>query len=308
MPAKTRLLSWMFVVFAVSPAAIAQNNRSAVSINGNDANSCTTLQPCRSFAAAIAQTNAGGEIVALDTAGYGPFSIDKSVTVSGAPGVHAAITATGMTGSAIFVQAANTDVVTLRNLVVIGAGAPEGIQIPTGEAQAVHIIDCLVRGLTSGGIVSGAAQTDIDHCIVIDNVSSFAIGVDLVAGKGRVTNSLIASNTIGIEAGDGSNVVVTNSSISGNTTGAETRLFSVSTADLALDRCTLSGNGTAIFGHDAAMGGMTSIRLSNNLISFNGTGVLADSMSTIYSYGNNSLSANTADLGPATTLSMIAPR
>lgn len=36
---------------------------------------------CRSFAAALAPTNAGGEIIMLDSAGYGPVSINKSVSI-----------------------------------------------------------------------------------------------------------------------------------------------------------------------------------------------------------------------------------
>src|SRR5438445_535301 len=70
------------------------NNRSAVSVNGSDLNACTVASPCRSFNAAIAETAPSGEIVALDSAGYGPFTVTMDVTISGAPGVHAAITAT----------------------------------------------------------------------------------------------------------------------------------------------------------------------------------------------------------------------
>src|SRR5438270_9257162 len=95
------------LTFLIAPAVFGFNNRSAVSSIGLDSNPCTVASPCRSFGAAIAQTNPGGEIVALDSAGYGPFTIDASLTISGAPGVHAAVTAT--VGTAITVAVAPSD-------------------------------------------------------------------------------------------------------------------------------------------------------------------------------------------------------
>src|SRR5438552_17395511 len=114
---RMRLMASLLVC-ALAVPAFALNNRSAVSVNGSDLNPCTVASPCRSFGAAIAQTNPGGEIVALDSGGFGPFNVPMSVTVSGAPGVHAAITVT--VGDAIDINAAATDAVTIRNLVIIG--------------------------------------------------------------------------------------------------------------------------------------------------------------------------------------------
>src|SRR5882672_2463978 len=90
------------VVFCFTlPSAHALNNRSAVSVNGSDANPCTTQAPCRSFGVALSNTVEFGEVIALDSAGYGPFTINQSVTVSGAPGVHAAITTTSGDGISV---------------------------------------------------------------------------------------------------------------------------------------------------------------------------------------------------------------
>lgn len=137
----------LVTVLFISSSLFAQNNRSAVSLGGSDLGTCTTIDPCRSFDVAMSHTNAGGEIIALNTAGYGPFTINKAVTVSGAPGVHAAITVACCRG--IWVTAAGTDHVELRNLVLIGAGGDFGIEI--NPAQEVRVIGCTIRGFGLSG-------------------------------------------------------------------------------------------------------------------------------------------------------------
>src|ERR1700686_3123745 len=61
--------------------AQAQNARSFVSSTGSGANNCSLTAPCRSFVGAYAQTNAGGEIDVLNTAGYGPLTITGAISI-----------------------------------------------------------------------------------------------------------------------------------------------------------------------------------------------------------------------------------
>jgi hypothetical protein len=49
--------------------AWAGAQRTFVAASGSDAFPCSLSQPCRSFAAAIANTDVNGEIVVLDSAG-----------------------------------------------------------------------------------------------------------------------------------------------------------------------------------------------------------------------------------------------
>jgi hypothetical protein len=79
----------MLVAFAASSASAIP--RTFVASSGKDTHACTRAQPCRGFAAALALTDAGGEIVVLDSAGYGPVTIDKSVSIVAPPGVYAGI-------------------------------------------------------------------------------------------------------------------------------------------------------------------------------------------------------------------------
>jgi hypothetical protein len=53
-----------------------------VSGTGDDANPCTRIEPCRTFAAALALTAPGGEISAVDAGSYGAVTITKSVTIN----------------------------------------------------------------------------------------------------------------------------------------------------------------------------------------------------------------------------------
>src|SRR5438128_2774394 len=105
----------------IASVSFAQNNRSAVSVNGSDANPCTTVSPCRSFGVALAHTNPDGEVIALDSGGYGAFTISQPVSVIGAPGVHAALTTLG--GDGIDVAAGSSDNVKIINLKITILGA-----------------------------------------------------------------------------------------------------------------------------------------------------------------------------------------
>ncbi len=83
----------LLLAAAISNDADAFAQRTFVASSGADTNSCAITQPCRSFASAIALTAAGGEVIVLDSAGYGPVTITQSVSIIAPPGVYAGITA-----------------------------------------------------------------------------------------------------------------------------------------------------------------------------------------------------------------------
>src|SRR5437868_10634041 len=104
---------WSLAAFAVAP------QRTFVSSAALDTNDCSRATPCRSFATAVAAVAAGGEVVVLDSAGYGPTTISKAVTVESPLGVYAGISAVGSVHG-IIVNAGVNDVVVLRNLTING--------------------------------------------------------------------------------------------------------------------------------------------------------------------------------------------
>src|SRR5437762_11915077 len=74
--------SWAIVLLSGSPAH-AQASRTWVSGVGDDANPCSRTAPCKTFAGAISKTATGGEIDALDPAGYSAVTITRSMTIDG---------------------------------------------------------------------------------------------------------------------------------------------------------------------------------------------------------------------------------
>src|SRR5215467_7931242 len=135
-------IATLFATLA-SSGAYALSNRTFVSGNGSDANPCSLAAPCRSFAGAILQTNPGGEIAVLDTAGYGAVTITMAVSIVNEEGVEAGITVTS--GDGITITAGASDVVNLRGLTIVGAGSSaNGVTFNSGGA--LNIQSCVIRG------------------------------------------------------------------------------------------------------------------------------------------------------------------
>lgn len=281
-------LTIALVVFLTS-GVFAQNNRSAVSVNGNDANSCTVASPCRSFTAAIAVTNDGGEVVALDSAGYGPFVIAKSVTVSGAPGVHAAIT-TGIANDGILINAPAGHI-TIRNLVFFGVSASNsGVDQLT--AADVYIGDCLFRDYSTGVSISDGDAT-IERCVII---RMQGVGID-VSGSHRVVIvdcTIQDSDSVGLYVSGHGQVAIVHSTIARVNTGifANAPMDSGVNAIINAKDCVIAGNALGV-SVNSVSGNIAAIYLSDCVINYNNTTVsVAGPGAAVYTYGNNQVNHN----------------
>src|SRR6185437_3210296 len=102
--------------------AHAQATRTWVSGVGNDANPCSRTAPCKTFAGAISKTAEGGEIDALDPAGYGTLTVTKSITIDGGTGQGwASVLNSSVNGFNVNVTSnPATAVVVLRNITIQG--------------------------------------------------------------------------------------------------------------------------------------------------------------------------------------------
>src|SRR6266568_2915360 len=118
------------LVFALSLYSAAQAQaRVFVSGLGSDSNPCSRTSPCRTFQHGHDVVAAGGEVIALDSAGYGGVSITKSVRTNGIR-----LTAGG-----------NLHV---ENCVVTGFGSGGGISVPSGAGASARLFvkDTICRG------------------------------------------------------------------------------------------------------------------------------------------------------------------
>src|ERR1700689_220112 len=141
------LLGALFLAgLAIAPAH-AQATRTWVSGVGDDANPCSRTAPCKTFAGAIAKTTAAGEINVLDPGGFGAVTITKAMSIYNDGVGEAGGLVSGTNG--IIIQAAATDIVNLRGLVIDGVNASlVGIQITS--ASRVSIQNCVIQEMATG--------------------------------------------------------------------------------------------------------------------------------------------------------------
>jgi hypothetical protein len=253
----------MAVLAATMDPAAAQT-RAFVSGLGSDANPCTLAAPCRSFQQAHNTVAAGGEIVALDAAGYGGLTISKAVTVT-AIGIEASITSSAATPMGITIAAGAADVVTLRGITVIWGGVP-GHGILVNSAKSVTIRDCTITGFSGEGIdVVPSASLDVELRGVtasnngIDGLQIRPTGsgtvtatvvdsdfsgnfIDGVVVSGEVSTGMIKATLSGIVAAKNGNTGIDVTSNSNNTNGNALPVVMVSGAKLANNQSGLVGS------------------------------------------------------------------
>jgi hypothetical protein len=286
-------------------AAFGQAQRTFVSGSGSDSNPCSRTLPCRTFTQAISQTNAGGEVVVLDSAGYGAFTINKAVSITSPQGVYAGITV--FSGDGIDINAGNTDVIILRGLTINAQGGSNGLVFNSGGA--VDIDSCVVRGFSSGyGIFFGAAGTlQVKDTVITD----CAVGISTRPSSGTVhatiDHVIIDGGGYGIDIGalasGTSAALIRDSSVSGaSTVGMQTQPVGGSaTATMDVERCVISYGSTGIFSYQGS-GGIAQTSISNCLISHNTSGFGIVMGTTMYSRGNNTIIDNGSNSGSLTPL------
>ena len=164
--------------------AQAQSARTFVSPTGNDSSKdCSITAPCRTFKAALAATNAGGEISVLGTADYGTLTVNKAITIVNGDGFEAGIMVP-FNGKGIWITAGPNDAVNLRGLTIEGGAA--GIWFDTG--QSLTIDNCMIHG-ADVAISFGPTATSnllVSNSLLVDN----HVGA-LVAGLGSGTVSAV---------------------------------------------------------------------------------------------------------------------
>ena len=157
-----RIAMTVIVAAIVHATACGAAQRTFVSGNGADTNPCSITAPCRGFAQAVAHTDSDGEIIVLDSAGYGPVLINKSVSIISPPGIYAGITV--FSGDGVVVGGAGIRVV-LRGLSINGQGGNSGIFYTFANELVVE--RCAISNMMQDGvrIAWGGEVTIVDSVI-----------------------------------------------------------------------------------------------------------------------------------------------
>jgi len=210
----------LVLVLAGAFPANAQATRTWVSGVGDDVNPCSRTAPCKTFAGAISKTAAGGEINVLDPGGFGGVTITKSITIDGQPFL-AGVLVSGT--SAINVNAAPGDVVTLRNLTIDGLNTGlSGIKFIGGAA--LNIENCTIFGFDTAAIDITAPGLVFVRDTIIRN-SHVGVHVHPAASPTAfavvvLDNLRAVVNDTGVESQNANSIVVlNNSTLTGNGTG-----------------------------------------------------------------------------------------
>jgi hypothetical protein len=278
---------------------------------GNDASPCTFGSPCKTFQHAHDVVDAGGEVAAIDSAGFGPLTINKAVSITSPDGVEAGIVAVG--GYAIDIKAGPNDVIVLRGLTLDGSGVGGG-GILLSSGGSLTVTNCVVRNFTGSGIIiqSGVSTTVYFAIINTQIFNNSFVGLYYAAANsssatGVYDHVVITGSLGGIEINGApssttdialSNSVISNNSHQGIAVGQG------STTTLSIDNTTFNGNTVGIFAQPPA-----SVLLSRSVIQGNGTGINnTTSPNTFYTYGNNLIDLNAQNFSGALPNSSVTLR
>ncbi len=283
------------VCLASASPALALANRVFVSArSGNNANSCDNiLTPCQTLAGAVVQLNPGGEVIVLDSGGYGPVTITQAVTIEAPAGVTAFIHPPS--GDAITINAASADVVVLRGLVLNG-GPGNGIQV--NSVGSLSVQNCSINGFTQTGISMSTpghlylAGTEVSDC------GDRGVDVSISGGLAqvRIDHCQFERNFVGYQtastAPGSATTTATYSSADGNNFGWAGGGNGTGKDVLNLEFCTGSENSTeGVFANST--NAQSVVRYSNCVFSNNGSfGVQIFNSIVVESRGNNTITGN----------------
>lgn len=165
-----------------APALAAAPTKIFVASTGSDANDGSRASPKRSFQAAHDAVASDGNIVVLDTAGYGPLTITKSIAITVPPGVNGFITAGSSNGISINAGASAT--VSLQGLIIEGANISSYSGIVVYSAKSLTLDDSLIRNFGEGitSISSTAVRIELHRTVIRHVYNGVAFVTDTPAG------------------------------------------------------------------------------------------------------------------------------
>jgi hypothetical protein len=294
-PNLVRVLLALVPFLTVSPTAeaVATWNRVFMSTTGNDSNNCSDpATPCRTFIGAQAQTNVGGEIIAMATGGYGQLNVTQSATINGPAGVVI------FSNYPVTVNAPGATVV-LRGLTIDGTGQV-GTGITVTSVGILHVESCVITGwVGSGGDATGdgiyfntAGQLFIKDTMIRGN-GNVGVFVEPTSGiaQASMDRCRLDQNHWGLISGGSTGnarTTIRDSVASGN---ANNGLYAVGGGELNVEGCLVAHNGAGL----VSIGPGSTLRASNCIVTDNNGGLETAVGGSLLSRSNNTVEGNTFD-------------
>jgi hypothetical protein len=261
--------------------------RAYVASYGNDANtstSCGPTTPCRTFTAAMSVADTGGEVIVLDSAGYGSVVITKSISLIAPDGIYAGLTASS--GAVVTIDGAGA-IVVLRGLTIkaTGLAIPNGIHMINGTSLVVD--RCFLSGFHVGGQQATIQiQSSSSKVSVVNSMISDSYGGIWLRGASTLTVSgsqLVGLDEVGIWVNPSAGTA--QASVDTTTIQAKYGLNAWSSSGSAI----ISATGTVLTGGTAGIYASTNstVSIGNSLISGNTNGIQVSSpVATVVASGN----------------------
>ena len=258
---------------ALAPSAGAIS-RSFVASFGSDSNPCSLALPCRGFTVALAATDPGGEIVVLDSAGYGTVTIGKSVSITVPAGVYAGISVTS--GNGITINGAGINV-QLRGLTINGqVGSVHGIRFVQGAR--LNVAGCQIVAMGGNGVRVDGPGTVLVTQTAVRGSAQDGIFVNAAANVTITRTRIQSSSGNGIVMGGGAVGSVTRTLLSDSGLfGIEALQTAAGATRIAIDDAVVTDNDNSagVYAEASGASAVARIDLTNSLVTRNLNGIYA---------------------------------
>jgi hypothetical protein len=290
--AKSCALAALLVAVCAVPSRAAA--RVFVSVNGNDANTCSNIAtPCRTLNGGVTQVDAGGEVIVIDSGSFSGANITKSVKVNVAAG------AVAFSASPITINAGVFDTVVVRGLTIkaLTPGTGTGVQFNSGIA--LYIENCVIDGWNEGVVLAtpvAAAQVFVNDTTVrnstlnglsADTIGSMFVSIDHSRFESSLDNCAVtvANNIRG---------TVHDTIAAGNNEGF--CVFGPSSLNVHDSVATNNAGRGMVVGLEGTL------RAASSIATENGTGFQNLGVATFESLGNNLVRGNTTNTSGTITV------
>ncbi len=242
----------------------------------------------------MSKTNPGGEVVALGSGGYGPFTITAAVSIIAPPSVHAAIAPA--VGDAITVTAGASDRILIAGLYLQAQGGNNGIRVYSAgvvNVQRTRVMSFVFSGFFAS--VSAPAKLMIEDSTFLGNGTGiYAECVGAPADRISVTLNrvtvLYSGN--GVYAGSSSRFSVNELVSNSNSYGLQCNYCEASILRSVFSYCDTGVEATY---------STAKVSIGYSMVSLNTTGFKQTGTGTFSSLGNNLLAGNTTDVSGTIT-------